>query len=441
VGAPISLPDADLLFPPVSGSGVTVEYGDGIAFLYSYAAPSSLGGAENGVSVAGVTFDPPSPQPAGTEVSATVSFSGPAAASRIFFVSLASDTAGLDGAAKHQFKATGETPAPKTFAFTVPSANVEDFDLSFTSPPIVHPASIKNTFGISAAEETGVSDTFNAVHGYVSSRTAAQLASDGIIETGDYIDLEGGITVIGGTGPDGINSNEGIPDGTVANDDMGADGARLRIIVVGVNSFNAGGSGGGSAYTGNGNGEDAHLVFQFRNVPFTHRMDYDYTIPSYTSANGYAGSEMQAYLTSAFLPGLYGAGVPSGILWAPKRYVADKGGPDAVVELIEDYLWLPTEREMGSTASSGNYRSDVCETEENQARLEYYTDKNSRIKNNPTGEGGSNKHVYWLASPSPLDSSTYGNRPNSFCCIYSNGASLYDVSSIWFGVVPAFCVK
>jgi hypothetical protein len=206
-----------------------------------------------------------------------VSFSGTAAESRIFFVSLSSDTAELEGAAQNQVTAPPATPAPKTFTFTVPEASVDDFDLSFTSPAIVHPASIKNTFGISATEETGVSDTFTAVHDYVSSRTAAQLAGDGIIQTGDYIDLEGGITVAGG-----------YPFETREN---------IGLIVVGVNSFNEGGSAGTSDYTGNENGEDAHLVFQFRNLPFTHGMDNSAT-------NGYAGSLMQAYLTGEFLPGL-----------------------------------------------------------------------------------------------------------------------------------------
>jgi hypothetical protein len=219
--------------------------------------------------------------------------------------------------------------------------------------------SIKNTFGITTDGITGVSDTFNAVHDYVSDKTAAELTSEGTIQLGDYIDLEGGITVDGAYVAD-------APVTPVFSSFEGYDGRLLRLIVVGINSFNAKGS-----YGGNGNGTGAHLVFQFQNLPFVHSPEAIGGVG--TNANGYAGSEMKSYITGPFLTGLINAGVPGDILWAPTRYVANKGyGVDGTHE-IRDELWLPTEREMfgdGPWGEWGPKSSADYETPQNQARLE-----------------------------------------------------------------------
>jgi hypothetical protein len=294
-------------------------------------------------------------------------------------------------------------------------------------------ASIKNTFGISTTGTTGVTATFNAVHAYVSGRSAAQLLSDNIIQRGDYIDLEAGMTV----------------DGTaVANTVLLDHGTLLRLIVVGINSFNAYGGEGGSTgnvnYTGNGNGADAHLVFQFQNLPFEHNMN-----STNTSVGGYAGSALRKYLvptgdsgSGAFLTGLTNAGVPSSVLWAPKRYVWHGTG-STYADLIQDKLWLPTVREMvqkdplGIVGGNDIVSNDTYETEANQAFFEYYTSiVSSRAKYRvviltvPLVVNGG----YWLASP-------HSASATNFCCILGGGSSNYDVASGISGVAPAFCVK
>jgi hypothetical protein len=278
-------------------------------------------------------------------------------------------------------------------------------------PTLVHNVSIKVTFGISTPGTAGVTDTFNAVHDYVSGKTAAQLASEGIIQLGDYIDLEGGLTVSGGT-----------PSPTVTNDPLGGHGTLLRLIVVGINSFNAQGT-----YTYTGNGTDAHLVFQFQNLPFTHNMN-----STETNVGGYALSEMRSYIMGAFLTGLNAAGVPNSLLWAPTRHVANGGSSATAADLIADKLWLPTELEMFGVQV---YSIGGWETTANQARLEYYSSNSVRIKyDTPT-----HPYAYWLASPSSWTT------PNGFCYINSGGSEAGESGAGLLlpdaACVPAFCVK
>jgi hypothetical protein len=267
-------------------------------------------------------------------------------------------------------------------------------------------ASIKTTFGISTTNTQGVTDTFNAVHAYLQSKTAAEVANEGLIQEGDYIDLPS-ITVTGGT-----------PNPTVNDAELTGHGRLLRLIVVGINSFNAQG-----AYTGNGNGAAAHLVFQFQNVAFTHRMN-----ASNDNTGGYALSEMRTWLTGAFLTGLTNAGVPSGVLWAPKRYVSKGGNPSpGADEINTDTLWLPTERELFGSRSLSN---DTDETAANQARLAYYTNNDRRIKYN----NGNTAAWYWEASPGSASAA-------NFCLVNLSGfAGYYDASAVG-GCAPAFCVR
>jgi hypothetical protein len=204
----------------------------------------------------------------------------------------------------------------------------------------------------------------------------------------------------------------------------------LRLIVVGINSFQTG-KGVGCAYTYQGTEETdvppQHVVFQFQYIPAYHRMN---STP--TNAGGYRDSEMRKYLTDladiegrgSFLAGLKNAGVPDGVLWAPSRMVSDKqNGP----VLIKDKLWLPTVREIiGSSTTYNNYSMLDHETVGNQAWLEYYASYSQR-KYNASGSVGS----WWQAS---------ATRASSFCHIYNNtGDDSTNVLSA-FGCVPAFCI-
>jgi hypothetical protein len=154
--------------------------------------------------------------------------------------------------------------------------------------------------------------------------------------------------------------------------------------------------------------------------------------PSDTNAGGYAASEMRKYLTPVagdgnsgkFLAGLISAGVPESVLWAPKRYVANGGSGATGADELADKLWLPTEREAfgGRTYSHASYETDA-----NQARLEYYVDNGSRVKN----FGGV---WWWLASPAYFSST-------NFCGTYGDGTIKSINAYSERGCAPAFCVK
>jgi hypothetical protein len=299
-------------------------------------------------------------------------------------------------------------------------------------------ASIKNTFGITTTGQTAVTDSFNAVHAYLQSKTAAQLAAEGLIQLGDYIDLEGGLAVDQYYTGSPVAANEGITEAqnngevNAANTQIpgGDRGTLLRLIVVGINSFNA-----QAPYTGNGNGENAHLVFHFQNGGFArHRVN-----ETDTNAGGYKETEVRKYLVGAggpsadtgnFYNGLVAAGVPASVFWAPKRYGANGGGSGTTTgaDLIEDKLWLPTEREM---FGERQWSHTTYETNANQARLEYYGDNASRIKYR-----GSDAYQIQFRLASPSSSSTTG-----FTSVSLTGNALTGSASLGMTIVPAFCVR
>jgi hypothetical protein len=282
-----------------------------------------------------------------------------------------------------------------------------------------------------------VSRTFKELSAYIKTDGFADLENN-VIKLGDYIDLEGGITVEaypgqGGNGGGGF-SYSGASDYT-------------RLIVVGINSFHSGRGTkpGGDGQTPNGttrygdadgeynvivNDTTPHVVFQFQNVPVERRMN-----PTNTNAGGYRDSEMRKYLLQKFLPGLTDtAGVPADALWGPIRFVSTK---DSGNTAISDALWLPTEREMfqngmDSRNNTGPHSDTVSETATNQARLEYYTEDDSR-KKDINGVEGPNQW-YWGASPGAAITL-------SFCFVAPIGTPDAAAASIVGGCAPAFCVK
>jgi hypothetical protein len=184
------------------------------------------------------------------------------------------------------------------------------------------------------------------------------------------------------------------------------------------------------------NDNTPHVVFQFQNIPVTRRMNARVEYSS-TNAGGYAASEMRRYLVEVaedgdsgkFLEGLKNAGVPEEALWAPKRFVSDKGsGTDNRNTEISDLLWLPTEWELfgGNTT----YSVSADETEANQARLEYYDSAEARKKYR--GEAKWYER-YWGASPA--------NNDDMFCSFEHTGTALGFSASGAIGCVPAFCVR
>jgi hypothetical protein len=280
-----------------------------------------------------------------------------------------------------------------------------------TSPPAVAqpqtgprilPKDLAEVFGTS-----GVTATFNAVHAFL------QTCNNGNAEDrreriaqrimlGDWVDLPH-LTVLGDAGGGAINTN---------NVDLGG-GKLLRLIVVGIDSFGK-----------TNKNAPAHVVFQFQNIPGTHRMN-----PWDSSYGGYKESEMRLYLTRNFLRGLVAAGVPEGLLYAPTRYISNGNKYTPAADALADWLWLPTEWELKDFQFGSN---DILETAANQSRLEYYDE---RVKWGKYIRNG-RYQWYWLASPDRWEGSM-------FCASFypdNEMTGVTDASSMG-GVAPAFCVK
>ncbi|GHU99131.1 hypothetical protein FACS189483_08020 [Spirochaetia bacterium] len=304
--------------------------------------------------------------------------------------------------------------------------------------------SIAAKFGIDVTPATNsaatVTEVFTALHAYLAtsptvtgSGTSLKL---GDIALGNYIDLPS-LNVAGYPNDDydlAYTPNPGRYGKITATDAAlsGDHGRLLRLIVVGINSFNAQGS-----YVGAPNASEAprHLVFQFQNVPGTHRMNN--TSPF---VGGYAGSEMRQYLvpvagkagSGKFLTGLTAAGVPEDVLWAPSRevwtgFLSSGGSPSTTVDTIADKLFLPTEWEM---LGSRSYSHATYETTANQGRFEYYAIANSTRKYG----SGDTQLAYWEASP-------HGTNSQYFCNVTATGTLGYNMPDMAVGCVPAFCVK
>jgi hypothetical protein len=301
-----------------------------------------------------------------------------------------------------------------------------------TAVPVDSGRSIKAAFNVTATGKAGVTATFNALSDYI---RAGGLSTDpDRVQHGDWIDLEGGISVAAYEGVGGFTYTAAeatqamtVSYGSEGSSDMVRDqpiGALCRLIVVGINSFN-----------GKNDNAVPHMVFQFQHVPITPRRMNQ----TETNKDGYAGSEIRKYLTpvtgadgsGAFLTGLENAGVPRDKLWAPKRVVSVKNGPG----VISDLLWLPTVWEM-SGSSGGSVKED--ETKENQARLEYYTSNAKRKKYSKSKTGypkitTSKGRDYWLASP-------YTGDLSLFCFIGDDGGNYDSVGDVAAGCAPAFCI-
>jgi hypothetical protein len=287
------------------------------------------------------------------------------------------------------------------------------------SPDLMVKFGVKTApYELSSITEQNVTDTFNAVSAYLNSIAVADLVDEGsTIMLGDYIDLPAlSVEAYGDDSGDYnteadkglINITANIPITPKPLPFEGYQGTLLRLIVVGRNSFNG----------INGNGVSAHVVFQFQNLPGTHRMNEEYT-----SVWGYYKSEMRQYLVN--ITSLAESGVPVPLLWTPRRMVAsdynDESGNSAVS--TRDRFWLPTIRELTGEQSY----SPLSETEENQARLEYYTGDDKLIKYDASGAQAD----WWSASPGSGSDGVFR---------LSNNSNSYGAQAA-LGFAPAFCVQ
>jgi hypothetical protein len=318
----------------------------------------------------------------------------------------------------------GQTPGNTLSVRATSVLDTTKYDTAVVS--IIDRNSLKNKFGVTETKAAGVTETFKDVSDFI--RGNGLVTNPNRIQLGNYIDLEGGLTVAAynGLGAFTYSDQQALqPISTPANAEYNPNysGVLLRLIVVGINSFNG----------KNGNNTQ-HIVFQFQNIPVEDKLN-----AADGRHGGYPASDVRGYLSQVgeapgnFLIGLNNAGVPQDVLWGPTRMVSD--GTNVVS--ITDKLWLPTEPEMfGINVSPG-------ETAENQAGLEYYTSNNSRIKYTSAGPSNDGKGaLYWDASAA---SATEGENDmsNYFNAVSDSGANNAlpgEASQTARGLVPAFCV-
>jgi hypothetical protein len=316
-----------------------------------------------------------------------------------------------------------EEPSEKNPSYVYNTPTRPDGDTSTSALDLM------TIFQVTSTGTDAVSDTFKAVSAFVKSAKTKDEISKGI-HLGDYIDLPS-LTVAAYEGNGAISVTNAQLDGT--------KGAKLRIIVVGINSFStrigSNGSTNASYVAPSTNNSVPHVVFQFQNLPGTQKMNSDNT-----NAGGYAETPMRKYLVPVdgvggnFLDGLKASGVPTSVLWGPKRSMAINYNDRATARcnVIKDLLWLPTVWEVRGTQSY----SALSETKANQARLEYYDSAAKLKKYNMSGtEAG-----WWNASP-PSESSESSAFSGSFCDTLSSGGAGYYAASTVGGCAPAFCVK
>jgi hypothetical protein len=271
-----------------------------------------------------------------------------------------------------------------------------------------------------------VTAAFNALHVYLNDQVQFSAVTNAV-HLGDYIDLynltvaatpqtEAGTQDMTDARRGGISASNAVLEG---------HGTLLRLMVVGINSFNR------RTTEPAGHVDTPHVVFQFQNVPGTHRIN-----ATDTNATSYLNSEMRAYLTGNFLDGLKLAGVPETVLWGPKRLIwkgwADSENQQVGTHEITDTLWLPTEREI---SGDGPYLSNITanrtyETASNQAHFEYYDGYDKRVKYN----SANSKINYYDASPQ------IGSMIHA-CLIGENGSVGFTNAATVFGCAPAFCVR
>jgi hypothetical protein len=288
-------------------------------------------------------------------------------------------------------------------------------------------ASLKTKFNVATEGKAGVTATFTALSAFIQS--GGLTSQPDFVRLGDYIDLEE--LAVGAYG-DVIDTialtNTPVTPASVPYPAYA--GRRLRLILVGINSFQARD---GYSYAPPAESDHAatpHVVFQFQNL-LTRRMH-----SSATNASGYLGTEMRAYLAGAngnngtFLAGLLSAGVPGDALWAPTRLIANKGySLSTGLDVIKDTVWIPSEFEMMGAVTYAETR----ETAANQARLEYYDNNAKRIKY--LFDGTDISKWYWTGSPSRTSS--------EYFCVLGSGGNIDSggKASVPGCFAPAFCVK
>jgi hypothetical protein len=212
-----------------------------------------------------------------------------------------------------------------------------------------------------------------------------------------------------------------------------------RIEVAGFNT-----------YKGMGDTENAknHILFTFRNVPLTKRMN-----ATDTNTGGYAASELRAFLegtsgngtgdksgvtTAAFMNALKaqlaGGGSENYLCTIRKCHSVKSGGGWANYT-----VWLPSEIEMFGVpvyGDEGVYMTAIT-SPSIAARANtitpihiplYQKSYDRRVK-----RYNGARQWHWLQTP-------YAAGAGSFCLVYSSGSTRYTSAGSAGGCAPAFCV-
>jgi hypothetical protein len=187
-----------------------------------------------------------------------------------------------------------------------------------------------------------------------------------------------------------------------------AGDGKLQLVIVAINPN----------YGKNSNGTvTPHLIFQFKNVPGTGRMN----VAANAMTISYLNSPIRHYLASEYLLGLRLAGVPESVFWNITRKVPyiDLFGFLSRYNTITDKVWLPTEHEITGQATGQN----------GQTHFSYYNSNDRRRK---VATGPDNNGCYWTSTSSL-----------NFHAIGSSGSTTVGKpeANTKQGIAPAFAIK
>jgi len=280
-------------------------------------------------------------------------------------------------------------------------------------------ADLKTKFAITKTGAEGVRGTFTALHYYLGSLADPADALN-VLQTGDYILLP--------TLNVAVNPKTNPMPGYINSENNGyINQSGLKVVIVSINPY----------LNKNGNGNTAHVIFDFEKTLTAHSMNYLGGDKAGDNSGGYKASELRKYLIpydggcGNFLAGLIDSGVPEDVLFPVKRYIWGGTGSEEA-DLIEDKVWLPSEREITgeNVKSSGKY-----ETADNQAHFEWFNEDTYKKTNY---SGSSTQYI--LASPCAVSTSGTENKLD-FCIMnYKSPFSKSSGSCYPRPVCPFFAV-
>lgn len=149
----------------------------------------------------------------------------------------------------------------------------------------------------------------------------------------------------------------------------------------------------------------------------THRMN-----ASNTNKGGWADSELCTWLNTRVYNGLPDQWK---LLIQQVKVASSAGNQSSTISSSDDYIWIPSCKEVGFNTTSSPYSS------ESDGTINYFTNDASRVKRLANGSGAAT--WWWLRSPS-IGYSYY------FYCVNTTGSSGGSNASNSYGVCFGFCI-